>query len=350
MLPAEVRAGLTLAIAEPWAGSSYGGAFGEACGECWEITSITETKVVMVHDLCPIEGNPVCAGSHFHVDLSTESATALAMPGIGEGRARRVPCPVTGNAHLQILDRNQWGYLRFQVLNHRLPIRTVEFRAASATTWTPAERSGGAWHVKTGGDMFMDKGEGGHFRLTSAQGESVAMPNLLTYAVAKGSFFDLGGQLSVQAATGPACSYTVPPDIYVDGYGGIERVRWIMNPWSSAKPSESANGCQAGKCLKITGMGSGAGFHVYYMHAFVPSTFKTLRVALRVETGTGTVGITLNGEGGGCQETKVALTTDWKETTLDLATVCAGRSEVSMFTVYGQGPLTLWLDNLEFGK
>src|SRR5512138_3880223 len=36
MLPDFVRQGLTLAIAEPWNGSSYGGANGEACGECWE--------------------------------------------------------------------------------------------------------------------------------------------------------------------------------------------------------------------------------------------------------------------------------------------------------------------------
>jgi hypothetical protein len=147
MLPDFVRAGLTLAIAEPWAGSSYGGVFGEACGECWEIASLDQRRIIMVHDLCPIQGNPVCNGSHFHVDLSEESKNALAVDGIGEASARRVPCPVTGNAHLQILDRNEWGYLRFQILNHRIPIRAVEFRAASGTTYFPAERSGGARQV-----------------------------------------------------------------------------------------------------------------------------------------------------------------------------------------------------------
>src|SRR5512142_972634 len=94
MLPASVRAGLTLAIAEPWAGSSYGGVFGEACGECWELASLTQNRIIMVHDLCPIQGNPVCAGSHFHVDLSEESKDALAVEGIGEVSGRRVPCPV----------------------------------------------------------------------------------------------------------------------------------------------------------------------------------------------------------------------------------------------------------------
>lgn len=352
MLPASVRAGLTLAIAEPWAGSSYGGAFGEACGECWEITSLTDTRVVMVHDMCPIAGNPVCDGSHFHVDLSTESAAALHTPGIGEASARRVPCPVTGNVHLQIIDRNQWGYVRFQVINHRIPVRSIEFRAAGGTTYFPAERSGGAWHVKTNGKMFADNGPGGVFRLTSAQGETLEMPNTLAYGVAKGAFFDLGAQLhDRENAAGASCTFTVPPDIYVNGYGGIERVRWTMNPWSSASPSETTTGCQEGQCLRVAGMTSGAGFHIYYPQAFAPATFRTLRLGLRAQSGTGKVSVTLNGDGGGCADTPVALTAEWAETTIDLASACAGRPTVSMFTVHGSAAaLVLMLDNVRFEK
>src|SRR3990172_3848067 len=117
VLPASVRSGLTTAISEPWNGSSYGGAPGEACGECWEVATLGVTRTVMVDNLCPIEGNPVCAGDHFHMDLSHEAATALQMNGLEEGQARRVPCPVSGNIFLEILDRNQSGYLRFAVVN-----------------------------------------------------------------------------------------------------------------------------------------------------------------------------------------------------------------------------------------
>jgi len=349
MLPDSVRAGLTLAIAEPWAGSSYDGVFGEACGECWEITSLTDTRVVMVHDLCPIQGNPVCNGSHFHFDLSTETAAALHTPGIGEASTRRVPCPVTGNSYLQILDRNQWGYLRFQVTNHRVPVRTVEFRTADGTTYYPATRSGGAWDVRTSGDMFTDTGPGGVFRMTSAQGETVDMPNTLGYDVGKGAFFDLGAQFTdLENASTLSCTFTVPPDIYVNGYGGIERVQWTMNPWSSANPSETTNGCQEGSCLRVAGLASGAGFHIYYPQSFAPTTFRTLRMALRAESGAGKVSVTLNGDSGGCAENPVDLTTDWAETSIDLATACSGVASVSMFTVYVSEPLVLMLDNLRF--
>jgi hypothetical protein len=347
VLPESVRAGLTLAIAEPWAGSSYAGVFGEACGECWEIASLTEKRIIMVHDLCPIEGNPVCNGSHFHVDLSGESKTALAVDGIGEASARRVPCPVTGNIHLQILDRNQWGYLRFQVINHRIPIRTVEFRAADDGIYYPAERSGGAWHVLDHGEPFEAAGVGGVFRLTSAQGQVLETPNVLGYSVTTDSFFDTGAQLTDQTpAAGPACTFTAPPDIYVDGYGGIERVRWTMNPWGSASPRESSDGCQAGRCLRVSGLSSGAGLHIYYPAAFAPRTFRNLRLFARAESGSGVIVVKMQGEGYACAETKVDITSAWAESVIDLAAACAGDGTVSMFTLQSSTATVVWLDGI----
>jgi hypothetical protein len=106
-LPDFARRGITLAIAEPWANGSYGGDVGEACGECWEISTSFATQVVMVHDLCPIEGNPLCAGAQFHLDLTPEAAEAVQGGSNDAAVARRVPCPVTGNIHAAILDWNQ---------------------------------------------------------------------------------------------------------------------------------------------------------------------------------------------------------------------------------------------------
>src|SRR3990172_7118834 len=148
ILPAFVRSGLTTAIAEPYDGGSYGGQPGEACGECWEVATLGVTRTVMVHDLCPIEGNPICAGDHFHFDLSHEAATALQMSGLEEGQARRGRGPGAG-----------------AVMND----------AQS--------------------DMFASGQPGGVFRFTSAQGQVVEGSAVLSYDVARGETFDTGAQL-----------------------------------------------------------------------------------------------------------------------------------------------------------
>jgi hypothetical protein len=349
MLPESVRQGLTLAIAEPYNGSSYGGVSGEACGECWEVTSLTQTRIVMVHDLCPVQGNPICNGSHFHFDLASETAEALELQGLDEASARRVPCPVTGNAFLQILDRNEWGYLRFAVINHRIPVRQIEFRAADETTFYPAERSGGAWHVLSDGEMFASEGAGGVFRITSAQGEVLELPNTLDYGVAKGDFFDLGAQLTDQEpAEGAQCVFLPPAGIYVDGYGGIDQVRWMMNPWSSASPKEVRTGCVSGSCLQIKGMGSGAGFHIYYRQSFTPSTFTSLSLSLRTDSEPGELSIAASGPDGTCTETVVTVDAQWQEAVIDLATSCADVGEINSVSVFGNSDLVLMLDNVRW--
>ncbi len=349
MLPASVREGLTLAIAEPWNGSSYGGVSGEACGECWELTSLDATRIVMVHDLCPVEGNPVCNGSHFHFDVSRETKEVLKLQGLDAGSTRRVPCPVTGNAHLQLLDRNQWGYVRFQVINHRIPVRSIEYRGTDSTEYLVAERSGGAWAVSERGEMFASDGAGGSFRLTSAQGEVVEMPNTLTYDTIEGSFFDLGAQFSDQLPVqGSQCQFLPPQNVYVDEYGGIENVRWMMNPWADASSAEISSGCFSGKCLRVDGMRSGSGFHIYYRQSFVPTIFKTLHLATRAASGTGTVSVTLTGDGTSCLSTDIFLGDDWTETNVELANACATSGPINSITVYGETSLTLLLDDLRF--
>ncbi|MCC6524963.1 MAG: hypothetical protein IT373_20065 [Polyangiaceae bacterium] len=264
VLPSSVLAGLTLAVAEPYDGSSYGGEPGEACGECWEIDTITDTRIVMVHDLCPIQGNPLCAGGHFHFDLSTEAAQALHGGGLDEGQARRVPCPVTGNVHVQVNDRNEWGYLRLAFLNHRIPIRSAEYRAVGDAVWRSVTRSGGAFHVLDDGVTFAASGPGGVFRLTSAQGEVLELPNALDYGVATGSTFDLGAQLTDQAPGGGSCVFVPPAEVYGDGFGGIDEVRWAVNPWGEALGSETTEGCDGGtgSCLRIDSLGQYSGFHL----------------------------------------------------------------------------------------
>jgi hypothetical protein len=344
---------LTLAIAEPYDGSSYGGDPGEACGECWEISTLTNTAVVMVHDLCPIQGNPLCAGGHFHFDLSTEAANALHGGGLDEAQTRRVACPVAGNAYLEILDRNEWGYLRFSLVNHRVPVRRVEYRSTTDTVWQSAQRSGGAWHVLDDNQTFASGSPGGLFRLTSAQGEQLATPNTLEYDVAIGATFDLGGQLSdVTPASGPSCVFEPPAAVYTDGYGGIDQVRWQMNPWGTAQASEVTQGCygDTGSCIRVDGLAPGSGFHIYYRQAFATSIFATLSLRLRALSGAGSVVVAPSLEGTRCQETTVTAGADWSLVTIDIASVCASLGTINEVTLDASSAMTLLVDDVRFAK
>jgi hypothetical protein len=346
MLPDFVRNGLTLAIAEPYDGSSYGGDPGEACGECWEITSLTQTVIAMVHDLCPIQGNPLCTGSHFDFDLSLETGTALGLDGLDEGRARRVACPVTGNAYMTILGRDQWGSVRFQVINQRFPVRAIEYHAVGSSTYYAAQRSAGAWAVDNDHrDMFNESSTGGSFRITSARGEVVEMPNVLTYDFAIGSYFDFGAQFTGDLpAVGGQCEFVPPQDVYLDGYGGIEDAAWVMNPWASASPSEVTTGC----CIRVTGMEPASGFHIFYRQNFAPSTFKTLHFQVRAEAGSGTVDALLTSDTAACARTSVPVSEAWSEATIDIASTCAGIDLIRNVTFNGATPLTLLFDNIRF--
>ena len=334
LLPAFVRDRMTLAIAEPYNGSSYGGEPGEACGECWEIDTISATQVVMVDNLCPIEGNPLCAGGHFHFDLSTEAGAALDGGGLDEGQARRVPCPVAGNVHILINDRNEWGYLRLAFVNHRIPIRTAEYRASGGNDWLPVQRSGGAWHVLDDNETFAAGGPGGVFRLHSAQGEVLETPNVLGYEVATGSTFDLGAQLTdQQPPTGDACVFEPPAMVYGDGYGGIPEVRWAINPWGSASASETSDGAFAGTCIRVDSLSQWDGLHLYYRQPFPTATFATLSLRVRALSGSGEIRVAPSLDGTRCTETTITADTEWSEATIDLAAVCAGQETINAVTV-----------------
>ena len=353
ILPAFVRDGMTLAIAEPWDGGSYDGAAGEACGECWEIDTLSGTQIVMVHDLCPIEGNPLCAGGHFHFDLSSEAAAALHGGGLDAASTRRVACPVTGNVHLEILDRNDW-YLRFAVVNQRVPVRAVDYRPATGGAWRPAQRSGGAWHIPSGSnDALGPDAPGGVFRITSAQGQVLETPNVLGYGVGKGSTFELGAQLTDRSpTTGPACVFEPPADVYVDGYGGIDEVRWRMNPWGGASASETNAGCAAGSCIRVDGMVPWRGFHIYYGQSFPTSTFATLSLEVKAASGSGTVTVSAGHEGTSCGEISVTPGRDWVTVTSTLASSCVGLGSINEVTVTatsGSG-MVLMLDDVRFLK
>ncbi len=335
ILPQFVRDGMTIAIAEPYNTSSYGGDPGEACGECWEISTTFATQIVMVHDLCPIEGNPICAGSHFHFDVSNEVAAAIdGDQWMGEAAVQRVPCPVTGNIHVYITARNQWGYMQIAFFNHRFPIRTVEYRAADATEWLPMERCLARWCLDGDMETFSDSGPGGGFRLTSALGEVVESDQVLTYAVSEHSDFDTGIQFAETDPPVGMCIFHVPGHVYDDGYGGIDGVRWDSNTWGPTSLSESTSDCADGSasCLLLSSFGD-SGMHLTYRHTFPVEEFTTLSFDVRGSVA-GTVRVAPRSEEGRCESsTYVDVTTGWTNVAIDIAESC---------------PNTTWLHGLTF--
>jgi hypothetical protein len=355
-LPTFAQNGITMAIAEPWNGGSYGGAPGEACGECWEISTSFATQVVMVHDLCPIEGNPLCAGVHFHLDLTPEAADAVQGGGNDAAAARRVPCPVAGNIHAAILDWNQWGYLRCSFMNHRIAIRSAEVRADPGAAWVAMERSGGAWHcLDCAGSV--DGGDGLVFRLTSAQGQVVEGTRVVPFQeVSPGQqnviTEDLG--LQVDDLDGPfpgTCEFVPDGLVYGDEWGGIDQVKWTPLAWDGASISETGEGCHAGtSCLRAT-IDQWSGFHLYLRQAFPADTFTTLRLWARAETSGVQLTFAPSYEGDRCTEQAATLGPDWQEITFDLASACTGFDLLTSVTVQNTSDrATILLDDIEYAQ
>lgn len=352
VLPDFVRAGMTVAIAEPYNGSSYGGDPGEACGECWELDTTFATQIVMVHDLCPVEGNPICAGSHFHFDVSSEVAGAVDGGGwLGEGAVRRVPCPVTGNIRVYVTARNQWGYMQIAFFNHRHPIRLVEYRASDGDAWMPMERCLARWCLDGDMETFSDDGPGGVFRLTSATGEVVEGTEVLTTSVGEGEDFDTGIQFTaVDPVPGP-CTFTPPGDVYDDGWGGIDGVRWDPNTWGDTTLSETADGCAggSGSCLLLRRF-EGSGLHLTYRHVFPVETFSTLSLSLRAASGGGSVEVAPRSEDSRCAgPTTVDVTASWGFVDIDVAASCPDTEWIHGLTIsHPSSAMDLVVDDVLF--
>jgi hypothetical protein len=80
-IPQLVRDRMYFAMAEPFYGGSYNGPPGEACGECWELTTATTTAIVIAADLCPVEGNVPCSDpNQLHFDLVTRRRPSAVAP------------------------------------------------------------------------------------------------------------------------------------------------------------------------------------------------------------------------------------------------------------------------------
>ena len=247
---------------------------------------------------------------------------------------------MTGNGHAEILDWNQWGFVRLQFGNHRIPIRGAALRYGSepADTWHALSRSGGAWAIS--GAPAADPGASIFFRITSAQGETVEATRSVPLLDDSTDHYDLGMQLTDQG-TSPvgACEFLPPAAVYADAWGGIEQVRWMPNPWGSTEVVEAGAGCHDGSasCLRIPNMAQWSGMHVYYRQEFPPAFYTTISFWTRAEDGPMSFLFSLSGGDGACEETEVAVGTDWTRHTIDLAAVCPLISTINTLTWQNTG-------------
>ena len=329
-LPQIARDGLTTAIAEPWWGGSLGGDPAEACGECWEITTADATRTVVVTDLCPIQGNPICAGDFFHFDVAHTAAVPLGYEpwGVVEASVRRVPCPVEGNIFAIVRDTNPW-YMRLTLADVRVAIHAVDYQGAgpgvSATNpWTPMQRDGGAWAANASNDTLARGGTGIVLRVSTAQGQTVESSALIATSSAALTAVDLGVQVDdLDPPSGPACSWR-PPDPYVDALGGINDVSWQQSGWGGGTVDlAQATGCYSGQCIGVSGLGGWGGIQFYYNQAFPFSglTRLTLQASAPVAV---PLELKLSGEQGAeCTAVDFTASSSFAAAQVDLATACA---------------------------
>ena len=334
-LPRIARDGFTAAMAEPWYGGSLGGDPAEACGECWEITTADATQTVVITDLCPIAGNPICAGDFFHFDVAHTAAGPLGYEpwGVVEAAVRRVPCPVDGNIFAIVRDSNPW-FMRLTLADVRVAIHAVDYRGAGSgvsTTnpWTPMHRDGGAWAVTSSGEMLARGGTGIVLRISTAQGQVVESTAEITPGAGALTSVDLGVQVDDMAApTGAACAWRAP-DPYVDGLGGIEHVRWQQGGWGGGTIDVArASGCRAGSCIGVTGLDGWGGVQLYYNQPFALAGLS--RLALQASAPSDVpLELKLLGEGGAeCAAVDFTAGASFARTELDLTAACAGVSAV----------------------
>ncbi len=355
-LPAFVRdRRITAAIAEPYNGSSYDGDPGESCGECWEVAGPAGTEIVMITDLCPARPDEPCDGSFFHLDLSEQASQALNAGFMDEGAARRVPCPVDHDIHVVVNDEN-FSYLRLAFVSHRVPIRSGAVQAVDAggaPIGAPVmlNRSGGAWEAR--GEQPLDRGGAGVvFTLTSATGQTVQSDVVVPTHPSSGEVFDLGVQFDADDPSG-MCVWEPPGLVYGDAWGGIDRVRWDINPWGDAEDGfygEVTDGCfgGGGSCVRLDNLGQFSGFHVYYRAFFPTSTFATLRMQLSASAPS-TLFIMPSRDGERCDPTEVTVGPGFTEAVVDVASVCGSLSELNGFTVEHPGDtIALTLDDIRF--
>ena len=213
---------------------------GLSCGACYEVACVGSqyvqgpvcnptTVTVTISDLCPTQGNPLCAPPFHHLDMS-EPAWAVLSPkrvaGVLQTKMRRVPCPRQGGLRF-MLTGNPY-YLQTLVFNvgGAGDIRGVEV-SANGGPWMQMTKNWGAQYSMKEG--FLGKSLG--FRITSSTGDVLTVNN------AAGSNWYIGQ--TVQVDQNFASTFGGSPASAI-GTSGRSAPRAHSSKHSSSKPKPSS--------------------------------------------------------------------------------------------------------------
>jgi expansin len=164
---------VTAINAVEWSNSAW-------CGACIDVTGPSGSVRVRVVDLCP-----ECKAGH--LDLSREAFAQIAAVELGRVDItwQMVPCDVSGPVSYRYKDgANQW-WTAVQVLNHRLPIESMEYSKDGGGAWESTQRMDYNYFLADGGF-----GEGStQVRITAIDGQTLVdeLPAVQEYLVTEGS-------------------------------------------------------------------------------------------------------------------------------------------------------------------
>ncbi|EGG20430.1 expansin-like protein [Cavenderia fasciculata] len=117
---------------------------GTHCGNCLEVSNGNKSVTVIIQDMCPIEGNPICKND-YHLDLSPEAFAVLG--NVNDGVLynltwREVTCdniyPET--VQVQITKGSSLTWASLLVFGYKIGIKQVQIQLANSTTFTSTTR------------------------------------------------------------------------------------------------------------------------------------------------------------------------------------------------------------------
>jgi hypothetical protein len=175
--------------------------------------------------------------------------------------------------------------------------------------------------------------------------------DVFSYATGEDDVLDVGVQFAEVEAPGGACVFVPPGDVYDEGWGGIDGVRWEPNTWGDTNLSETGDGCAdaSESCLLLADF-AGSGLHVTYRSPFPPTTFTTLSLQLSATRGTGTVEVAPRSADARCANpTTVEVGSEWITVEIDIAASCPDADVVQGLTIsLPSTDLDLKVDEIRF--
>lgn len=299
---------------------------GSKCGVCYELTGPNGTVIVQVADMCPVQGNSLCAGDIDHFDLGPNSATfgQVANPSWGQTiiTKRQVACPVTGNVGVRTKEGVSAYWMALLVFNHRVGVSMVQIKDGSGVWRNMTRQPYNYWVYSPSGAIVAPFS----IQIFSVLNDIVSMsiPSLAAAQVYTSSaqFANPPAGYGGSASGNTPCAAPVPsPIIYDDALfkGQSYSVAWqdvSYGVTGSINWGYTVNPKVGAKCMQVTLGGWGAVQLLRTVPFNVTGVFKALSFWGKVDGSASYTKWKVMAEGGGSKQ--VTLTSTWTQFVLPL--------------------------------